>query len=104
MRSGRLKHRISWYWSSKNNGITGAESLVLFGTFPCEIAPQSGKEFQALGGVTNVLTHKITMRYVNNFSPKLIGVFEGRRFKVNAVIDPNEDKRELQIIAQEVAG
>lgn len=93
---------MTWYWSSKNNGISGAETLVLFGTFPCEIAPQSGKEYQSLGGTTNTLTHKITMRYQNGFSAKLVGFYKGRRFKINAIIDMYEEHRELQIIAQEV--
>lgn len=102
MRSGRLKHRISWYWSSKNAGISGAENLVLFCMSYSDIEPMTGKEYQALGGTVNSFTYKITMRYVNGFSTKLIGIFEGRRFKVLSISDIKEEHRELQIVAQEV--
>jgi SPP1 family predicted phage head-tail adaptor len=61
----------------------------------------SGKEYQGLGGTSNVLTHKITMRYIKNLTTANIGIFEGRRFRFTAVINPDERKRELQIIAVE---
>jgi SPP1 family predicted phage head-tail adaptor len=61
----------------------------------------SGKEYQALGGTANTLTHKITMRYIRNLTTAHIGIFEGRRFRFTAIINPDERKRELQIVAVE---
>jgi SPP1 family predicted phage head-tail adaptor len=101
MRAGRLRHRMAIYSVTKSGGVSGAETLTLVGTFPCEISPMSGKEYQALGGTENVLTHKITMRYLNVITTKHIGIWEGRRFRFTAVIDPGERKRELQIVAVE---
>lgn len=101
MRAGRLRHIISIYSIAKAGGVSGAETLTLFGTFHCEISPMSGKEFQSLGGTENTLTHKITMRYVNNLTTAHIGIWEGRRFRFTAIINPDERKRELQIVAVE---
>jgi SPP1 family predicted phage head-tail adaptor len=101
MRTGRLRHRIAIYSVTLSGGVSSTETLTLVGTFPCEIAPMSGKEFQGLGGTNNTLTHKITMRYVHNIRPDMIGVWEGRRFRFTAVINPDEKKRELQIVAVE---
>lgn len=101
MRAGRLRHRISFYYPTKSSGVSGAETLTLFGTFPCDIEPMSGKEYQALGGTTNALTHKITMRYVHGLTDKHVGIWEGRRFRIQVPICPGERKREWQIIVVE---
>ena len=101
MRAGRLRHRLAIYSVTKASGVSGAETLTLVRTFSAEIAPMSGKEYQALGGTDNSLTHKITMRYVNGITTKHIGIWEGRRFRFMAVIDPLERKNELQIVAVE---
>jgi head-tail adaptor len=87
MRSGRLRHRLAIYDVKLSGGVPSTETLTLLGTFPCEIAPMSGKEYQGLGGTANTLTHKITMRYISNLTTAHIGVFER--------------KRELQIVAVE---
>jgi len=101
MRSGRLRHRMAFYDVKLSGGVSSTETFTLIGTFPCEISPMSGKEYQGLGGTANVLTHKITMRYIMGITVANIGVFEGRRFRFTAVINPDERKRELQIIAVE---
>jgi len=101
MRAGRLRKQLAIYSVIKAGGVSGAETLVLFGTFPCEISPMSGKEYQGLGGTANALTHKITMRYLRGITEAHIGIWKGRRFRFTAVINPNEANRELQIIAVE---
>ena len=101
MRSGRLRHRLAVYDVKLSGGVPSTETLTLLGTFPCEIAPMSGKEYMGLGGMANVLTHKITMRYVNNLTTAHIGAFEGRRFRFQPIVNPDERKRELQIVAVE---
>jgi SPP1 family predicted phage head-tail adaptor len=101
MRAGRLRHRIAIYDVKLSSGVASTETLTLLGTFPCEIAPMSGKEYQALGGTSNILTHKITMRYIKNITTAHIGIWEGRRFRFTAIINPDERKRELQIVAVE---
>jgi SPP1 family predicted phage head-tail adaptor len=101
MRSGRLRHRLAIYDVKLSGGVPSTETLTLMGTFPCEISPMSGKEYQGLGGTANTLTHKITMRYINNLTTAHIGIYEGRRFRFTAIINPDERKRELQIVAVE---
>jgi SPP1 family predicted phage head-tail adaptor len=101
MRSGRLRHRLAIYDVKLSGGVPSTETLTLLGTFPCEIAPMSGKEYQGLGGTANILTHKITMRYIDNLTTAHIGIYEGRRFRFTAIINPDERKRELQIVAVE---
>lgn len=100
MRAGRLRHRIAIY-SVFQAGGTGAKTETLFGTFPCEIRPQTGKEIQALGGEFSVMTHKITMRYVNGIKPSMVGYFNGRRFQFVSISNVDEVSRELQIVATE---
>ena len=101
MRAGRLRHRLAIYDVKLSGGVPSTETLTLIGTFPCEIAPMSGKEYQGLGGTANELTHKITMRYVRNIATAHVGIWEGRRFRFQVVINPDERKRELQIVAVE---
>jgi len=101
MRTGRLRHRMSVYDVKLSGGVPSTETLTLLGTFWCEIAPMSGKEYQGLGGTANELTHKITMRFVNNLTTAHIGIFEDRRFRFKTIINPDERCRELQIIAVE---
>lgn len=101
MRAGRLRHYISIYSVQKSGGVSSTETLTLVGKFPAEIAPMAGKEYQGLGGTSNELTYRITMRYLRNITPAHIGIFEGRRFRFKAVINPEERNRELQIVAVE---
>ena len=101
MRAGRLRHRLAIYLPTKAAGVSGAETLNLIGTFPAEIAPVSGKEFIALGGTTDSVTHKITMRYLHCITPACVGIYDGRRFNFKQVISPDERRRELQIMAVE---
>lgn len=101
MRAGRLRHRIAIYSVTKSAGVSGAETLTLVGTFWAAIEPMSGKEYQGLGGTASVLTHKITIRYLNGITTAHIGIWQGRRFRFTAVICPSEERRELQIVAEE---
>lgn len=101
MRAGRLRHRLAIYRPTKSAGVSGAETLNLIGSFPAEIAPISGKEYVALGGTTDSVTHKITMRYLHNITTACVGYYAGRRFDFKQVISPDERRRELQIMAVE---
>ena len=101
MRAGRLKKRLPIYLPTKAAGVSGAETLNLVGTFPCEITWMGGKEYQALGGTSNALSGKIVMRYVHGITTAHVGVYEGRRFRFMAVSSPNEEKRELHIMMVE---
>jgi len=101
MRAGRLRHRMAVYDVRLSGGVSSTETLTLLGTFACDISPMSGKEYQGLGGTANVLTHKITMRYIKGVTTASIGIFSGRRFRFTAVINPDERGRELQIVAVE---
>jgi len=101
MRAGRLRHALSIYSVTKAVGVSGAETLTLVLDWPCEIMPMSGKEYQALGGTSNDMTHKITGRYVHGITPAHIGIFKGRRFRFKAVMNIEERNQELQIVAVE---
>lgn len=101
MRAGRLRHQLAIYSVAKSTGVSGAETLTLLGTFPAEIAPMGGKEYAGLGGTANTLSYKITMRYIRNITTAHIGVWEGKRFRFQAVICPEERRSELQIVAVE---
>lgn len=101
MRAGRLRHRLDIYLVTKSSGVSGVETLTLVFSWPCEIAPMSGKEYQALGGTSNAVTHKITGRYVHGITDAHVGMFKGRRFRFVAVLNIKERNQELQIVAVE---
>lgn len=101
MRAGRLRHQLAIYSVTKSNGVSGAETLTAVGTFPAEIAPISGKEYFALGGTSNEITHKITMRYVHGITDAMVGVYKSRRFRFKSVLNVEERNQELQIMAVE---
>jgi SPP1 family predicted phage head-tail adaptor len=84
-----------------SGGVSSTETLTLVGTFPCEILPMSGKEYQGLGGTANELTYRITMRYLKGITSSHIGIYDGRRFRFKAVMNVSENGREIQIVAVE---
>ena len=103
MRIGRLRHRISIY-SVFQPGGTGAATETLFGTFPCEIRPQTGKEIQALGSTFASQTIKLTMRYYKGIVPSMVAYFgndKNKKYKFVSVTNVDERNTELQIVATE---
>jgi SPP1 family predicted phage head-tail adaptor len=101
MRSGRLRHRLAIYLPTFSGGVPSTETLNLLATVWCEIVPVSAKEYIGLGGTASEITHKITMRHIKGITSAHIGIFEGRRFRFKAPINPEERKRELQMLAVE---
>jgi len=97
MRAGRLRHRLAVYLPTKSNGVSGAETLTLLGTFNAEIKPMTGREYQALQGTVKEGKYKITMRYIRGITEQHIGIWEGKRFKFEHVAVIDERRSEMQI-------
>ena len=51
--------------------------------------------------IVSVKMYEITIRYSNNINEKMRVVFDGRVMNIRAVIDPDESKKTLMIIAEE---
>jgi head-tail adaptor len=103
MRAGRLRHRISIYSVSKLPGVSN-NTETLFGTFACDVRPQTGKEIQALGSTFSAVTVKITMRYYRGIVPSMVAYFDNdrrKKYSIISITNVDEMNRELQIVATE---
>jgi SPP1 family predicted phage head-tail adaptor len=106
MQAGKLKRRLTLESASTTPDGFGQPSETAW-TFVLrtwgEIRTISGKEVYALGaGFTSKVTHKITIRFpAIAVSAGMRVSYKGRTFLVVVVSDPDEDRRQLDLVCQE---
>lgn len=106
MRAGKMRHRISIQESTAGRGafgqVTEASWTELLTTWS-RINVANAKDVYAGGaGFTSQVTHKITIRH----QPLTIKAgmrvsYENRTFTIQAVSDPDEMKRETDLLCLE---
>jgi SPP1 family predicted phage head-tail adaptor len=65
------------------------------------IDPVRGREFFAARQFNAEVTHKVTIRYRTGISPQMRVEYQGRYFRIEAVIDPNERHEALELMCVE---
>lgn len=103
--SPKLRHRIRLQSASlaPDGGGGGAESWSDLATLWAAIEPQSGGETRAGGGASSLLRHEIVIRHRAGVNAAQRIVFDGRVFRIQAVLNPEERSRYLRILCEEEA-
>jgi SPP1 family predicted phage head-tail adaptor len=98
-----FKHRIAFQATTQTSDGAGGftEQWATVATVWASIEPaRSFEKFVAMQTETHV-THKIMCRYNPLITTAKRALFEGRIFDVTGVINVNEDKQYMQIMATE---
>jgi SPP1 family predicted phage head-tail adaptor len=106
MRSGQLKRRIAITAPSETqdqSGQPGAGPDTTVLSCRAAITVASSKEIYALGaGFTAQVTHKVTVRFPSvSLAQGMTVLYRDRRFLVQLVSDPDENRRELNLMCLE---
>lgn len=103
MAAGELKHRIAIQGITRTadgqGGYTEAWSDVV--TVWAKIEALSGRELWQAQQVQSAVTHRITIRYRSDITPAMRIKYGARYFNVDAVINPDEGKEQLQLLCKE---
>ena len=105
MRIGELKQRITLQRRSITQSSSGepTETWTDLGTRWANVTPLSAKEYQLAQQTNADITHKVTIRYTNNFTPTTTDrfIYNGRTFHIDSIINVDEANTEYQIMAKE---
>jgi SPP1 family predicted phage head-tail adaptor len=101
---GKLRHRVTIQnkvtLPDGYGGVTSTWQDVA--TVWASVEPLNGRELYAAQQVKAELTHRITMRYLAGVKPEMRVLFGNRTFAIEAVIDPEERRKVLQLLCAEV--
>jgi len=106
MRAGRLRHRVTI--EEVTNTADGAGAITQTWSEVrkvwAAVEPARGAEFYASQTENSEVTGKIVMRYFSGLNPtmRINWASESRIFQIEAIIDPDERHRELQLMVKEV--
>jgi len=101
---GQMKHLITILKQERISDGQGGymETWQNAGTVWASIEPVSGREYYEAMQLTNDITHKVRMRYVN-ITPHNRIKYNNRIFEIIAVIDINMEHKELEVLCREQA-
>lgn len=104
MEIGNLRHRITLQKMQVTRDSFGAEvqEWVDTATLWAKLEPLSGKEFFAAQQIMAEVSLRITIRYLKGVEPKQRLRFLDRHLEILSVVNPNEGKKELQLMCREV--
>lgn len=105
MNPGKLRHRVTIQQATRTRGAGGGytEKWGEVATVRAAVVPLTGTErIRAMQTEAN-LTHRIEMRYRAGLTSAMRAVYAGRTFEIRAVIDVEERRREIHLLAEEVA-
>jgi SPP1 family predicted phage head-tail adaptor len=105
--AGRLRHQIDIVRPSgaqdDTGGPVGTTTVVYAGVW-ATIEALSGTEQLAAGQFVSRATHQIVIRYLDGIDTSMHVVFQGRRFIVQAVLNPDERTKALVLECIEING
>jgi SPP1 family predicted phage head-tail adaptor len=106
IRAGKLRHSITIEQQSGSQDEYGAPGVTwsTFATVRASVEPLQGREFFASQQMQAEVTTRFRIRHLAGVTPTMRVLFSGRSFDISAVIDPNEEHRELHLMAVEVVG
>jgi len=78
------------------------ETWATISTAWAKISPVTGQEFFAADQLNSSVDHKITVRYIAGLSPKDRVLFGTRIFNIEAILDTDERRRYLTLMASEL--
>ena len=106
MHIGKLNKRIT---IQQNVNITDCEGLAIevwqdFKKVWASIVPLTSRyrEFMSAQALNSEINTQIKIRYTDRITPKMRVLYGSRVFEIIAVINPNEDNIELNLMCKEV--
>ena len=103
--AGRLRHLVDVESENPARDAYGNASgswSVFAARRPASIEPLRARERLEAGRAETVVTHKIRMRWMPGITSDMRIVWGSRVFHIHAVIDIEERRRVLEVMAEEV--
>lgn len=96
---GWLRHRVVIEAPSATPDGAGGETVTwsVLATTWALIEPVDASEKVVAGGLTGVLTHRITTRFRTDVSGGMRVLYRGKRYRVLAAADPDARRRYLTL-------
>ena len=97
------RHRVTLQQAARTpDGMGGfAEAWQGIATVWAEVQPLTGKAYLAAQQVQSSVSHRVRIRYRDGVTPDMRVMFGTRHFAIDAVLCPDERKRELHLMCVE---
>lgn len=104
MRAGKLRHRLIIQQVCEIQTASGDPQMMYrnFATVWGAVEPLRGREFFAAHELQARVDIRVRVRYVAGVNPAMRVLFGSRIFEIVAVIEPEINRRELQLMCFEV--
>lgn len=106
MRAGALRHPviIEEETTVADDALVGEvqPAWTSFSSWRCAIEPLRGQELVVLTQRYGTVSHRLRGRYVPGLVPAMRITLGSRVFRIEAVLDVDERRRELEVLATEV--
>lgn len=97
---GDLRHRVQLQSAADPTDGTTNPTYTTYATVWAAVHYVAGREIMRTG-VQGVATHKVTMWYRNELTPKHRLLWGTRQLNILSVGDPRGDRRVLELVCQE---
>lgn len=105
MKSGRLRLRIQIVQPNLSRDSRGElEAPTVFATVWSSLTPLTSKYIEKAERVVTEATWKLGIRYLAGLTTAMHVLYDGRVFNIEAVMDPDGRKRELELHCYERNG
>lgn len=103
LNAGRLKHKVEImkYEDTVDEYNRNVQGLVTHATIWAEIKPMRGFEYLDYYREKNKVQTKITCRYRDDITEKMVAKFNGKLHEITAIIDIEDQHTALEIMVQE---
>jgi len=105
MRAGRLRHRVTIQQKVPTRDTFGGELVTWspVATVWASVEPLQGREYLAARQLQAELTTRIRIRCRTGILPQMRVVWGSHTYDIQAVIEPESGRRELQLMCTEAA-
>lgn len=104
MRAGRLRQRVTIQQKSVARDGYGAETVTwtTLATVWASVEPLRGREFSEMRQTQAAIDTRIRLRFREDIEPQMRASWDGHTYDIEAIIQPAYDRRETQLMCQEV--
>lgn len=104
MRAGRLDRRVTLQRLSVSRDGAGAalHAYTDVATVWAAVEPVKGDEFAQADKTMSSVSHRLLLRYRADVEPTWQVLYGRRRFAIQAVLNSQESRRELQLMCREI--
>ena len=105
MNAGALRHRCWIKEPTHTDALGDGDTVATWGTVTVcwgALEPLKGREWIESGMENSEITAKFRMRYYASIDPTMQLYFGSRTFEIISVIDPDERRKELELMVKEL--